>query len=118
MALGSNQPLTEMSTRNLPECKGRPAGKAENLTAIFEPRRLTILLASTACYRDIFTFLPVQIYSPKNIVLVTLNLGNYCLIYDIITKHFVSYVTLLGSFLWMVLRSDSNISYIRRTCNR
>jgi hypothetical protein len=26
MALGSTQPLTEMSTRNLPGGKGRPAG--------------------------------------------------------------------------------------------
>jgi hypothetical protein len=33
MALGSTQPLTEMSTRNLPEGKGRPARKADNLTA-------------------------------------------------------------------------------------
>jgi hypothetical protein len=37
MALGSIQPLTEMSTRNLPEGKGRPARKADNLTAICEP---------------------------------------------------------------------------------
>jgi hypothetical protein len=37
MALGSTQPLTEMSTRNLTECKGRPARKADNLTAICEP---------------------------------------------------------------------------------
>jgi hypothetical protein len=37
MALGSTQPLTEMSTRNLPEDKGRPASKADNLTAICEP---------------------------------------------------------------------------------
>jgi hypothetical protein len=37
MALGSNQPLTEMSTRNLPGSKGRPARKANNLTAICEP---------------------------------------------------------------------------------
>jgi hypothetical protein len=37
MALGSTQPLTEMSTRNLPEGKGRPARKADNLTAVFEP---------------------------------------------------------------------------------
>jgi hypothetical protein len=37
MALGSTQPLTEMSTRNLPGGKGRPARKAENLTAIYEP---------------------------------------------------------------------------------
>jgi hypothetical protein len=36
MALGLTQPLTEMSTRNLPGGKGRPASKAENLTAICE----------------------------------------------------------------------------------
>jgi hypothetical protein len=63
IALGSTQPLTEMSTRNLPGGKGRPARKAD-LTAIcepivyemWEPRRLTTLWASTACYRDTFTF--------------------------------------------------------------
>jgi hypothetical protein len=37
MALGSTQPLTEMSTRNLPEDKGRPTRKADNLTSICEP---------------------------------------------------------------------------------
>jgi hypothetical protein len=37
MALGSTQPLTEMSTRNLPGGKGRPARKADNPTAICEP---------------------------------------------------------------------------------
>jgi hypothetical protein len=37
MALGSTQPLTEMSTRNLHGGKGRPARKADNLTAICEP---------------------------------------------------------------------------------
>jgi hypothetical protein len=65
MVLGSTQPLTEMSTRNLPGGKGRPARKADNLTAIceptvykmWEPRRLTALWASTACYRDSFTLL-------------------------------------------------------------
>jgi hypothetical protein len=31
MALGSTQPLTEMSTRNLPWGKGRPAIKSDNL---------------------------------------------------------------------------------------
>jgi hypothetical protein len=36
MALGSTQPLTEMSTRNIPGGKGRPAHKADNLTAICE----------------------------------------------------------------------------------
>jgi hypothetical protein len=35
MALGSTQPLTEMSTRNLPGVKGRPAPEADNLTAIW-----------------------------------------------------------------------------------
>jgi hypothetical protein len=33
MALGLTQPLTEMSTRNLPGGKERPALKADNLTA-------------------------------------------------------------------------------------
>jgi hypothetical protein len=37
MALVSTQPLTDMSTRNLPGGKGRPARKADNLTAICEP---------------------------------------------------------------------------------
>jgi hypothetical protein len=37
MTLGSTQPLTEMSTRNLPGGKGRPACKDDNLTAICEP---------------------------------------------------------------------------------
>jgi hypothetical protein len=37
MTLGSTQPLTEMSTRNLPRGKGRPAHKADNLIAIYEP---------------------------------------------------------------------------------
>jgi hypothetical protein len=62
MALGSTQPLTEMSTRNLPGGKRRPARGADNLTAIcerivykmWEPRRLTALWAFIACYRDSF----------------------------------------------------------------
>jgi hypothetical protein len=37
MALVSTQPLTEMSTRNLPGGKERPARKADNFTAICEP---------------------------------------------------------------------------------
>jgi hypothetical protein len=36
MALGSTQSLIEMSTRNLPGGKGRPACKADNLTIIRE----------------------------------------------------------------------------------
>jgi hypothetical protein len=60
MALGSTQPLTVMSTRNLPGGKGRQASKADNLTSNYEPiiykmrepRRLTTLWASTPCYRN------------------------------------------------------------------
>jgi hypothetical protein len=37
MALESTQPLTEMSTKNLPGVKGRPARKADIITAICEP---------------------------------------------------------------------------------
>jgi hypothetical protein len=35
--LGSTQPLTEMSTRNVPRGKGRPARKANNLTSSCVP---------------------------------------------------------------------------------
>jgi hypothetical protein len=62
MSLGLTQPLTEVSTRNLPGCKGRLAYNADNLTAIYEPiaykiwepRHLTTVWASTAGYRDSF----------------------------------------------------------------
>jgi hypothetical protein len=37
MALGSTQPLTEMSTGNLPGGKKRPARRADNRAAIYEP---------------------------------------------------------------------------------
>jgi hypothetical protein len=58
MALGSTQPLTEMSTRNIPGGEGRPARKADNLTAfcepivykMWEPQHLTTLWVSTARY--------------------------------------------------------------------
>jgi hypothetical protein len=37
MVLGSTQPLTEMSTRNLPEGRKQPARRADNHSAICEP---------------------------------------------------------------------------------
>jgi hypothetical protein len=37
MVLGSTQPLTEMSTKNLPGGKGQPERKADNLTTVCEP---------------------------------------------------------------------------------
>jgi hypothetical protein len=66
MTLGLTQPLTEMSTRNLPGDKGLLARKADNLTSIcepivlkrWEPRSLTTLWVSIACYSDSFTFFP------------------------------------------------------------
>jgi hypothetical protein len=73
MALGSTQPLTEMSSKNLPRGKGRLARKADNLAVIceatvwkmWEPRRLTILWAFTACYRDSFTFVCINTLRKK-----------------------------------------------------
>jgi hypothetical protein len=69
MALTSTQPLTIISARNLLGSKKWSARKANNLTAIcepvvlkkWEPQRLTILWASTACYRDSFTFFYVSL---------------------------------------------------------
>jgi hypothetical protein len=57
MALGSTQPLTEMSTKILPGGKVRPEREADNLTAICEPivqkmwkpRPLITLWAFMAC---------------------------------------------------------------------
>jgi hypothetical protein len=71
MTLESTQSLTEMSTRNLPVDKERPAPKADNLNTIcepvvykrWEPRRLTTLWDSTACYRGSFTFLVASIFT-------------------------------------------------------
>jgi hypothetical protein len=34
MTLGSSQPVTEISTKNLPGRKGQPVPKADNLTAV------------------------------------------------------------------------------------
>jgi hypothetical protein len=66
MALGSTQPLTEMSTRNLPGGKKRTARRADNLAALppSVSRMSENLGASTSrnpkdlhgLYRDNFTF--------------------------------------------------------------
>jgi hypothetical protein len=73
MTLGSTQPQTEMSTRNLPEGKGQPTLKADNLTAIcepfvpkmWEPLLLITLWAFMACYRYSFTFTFCNLYFGK-----------------------------------------------------
>jgi hypothetical protein len=63
MALWSTQPLTEMSTRNLREGKNRPAHRADNLAAIYEPNvwkcgglNLSNPKGLYGLYRDNFTF--------------------------------------------------------------
>jgi hypothetical protein len=37
MAMGSTEPVEEVTTRDISGGKGRPARKADNLTAICEP---------------------------------------------------------------------------------
>jgi hypothetical protein len=65
--------IYEMSTKNLPGGKGRPARVADNTTAIcepivykmWEPRRLKTLWDFMACCRVTFTlynYLPVSVY--------------------------------------------------------
>jgi hypothetical protein len=66
IVLGLTHYLTKVSTRNIPEGKERPVRKADNPTSICEtitwtmwdPRRLTTLGASVACYSDSLTFSP------------------------------------------------------------
>jgi hypothetical protein len=64
MALGSTQPLTEMSTRNLSGGKKRPAHGADNLTAMYEPMSENVGASTSrnpkalhGLYRDNFTYL-------------------------------------------------------------
>jgi hypothetical protein len=54
VALGSTQPLTEKSTRNVPGGKERQARKADNLVG---PQRLTTLWPFMACYRNSLPYL-------------------------------------------------------------
>jgi hypothetical protein len=61
MALGSTQPLTEMSTRNLLGGKADLTATCElTVWKVWDPRRLTTVWASTACYTASFTFLPLR----------------------------------------------------------
>jgi hypothetical protein len=67
VSMRSTQPLTGVSTRNIPGGKGRPARKADNLTDIYEqivykmwePRPLTNPMGLRGL-RDSFTFKKVN----------------------------------------------------------
>jgi hypothetical protein len=79
MALESTQPLTKMSTRNIPRGKNRPACRADNLAPSVNRLSRENVGASTSrnlkglhgLYRDIFTFLGVK--SGRGLGLTTAN---------------------------------------------
>jgi hypothetical protein len=110
MALGSTQSLTEMSTRNLLWGKGRPAHKADNFTAIYEPtiqkkwepQRLKTLRASTAFYTDSFTCFAL------------IKFGNICRIFMLhslkLNAEKLLNVGSLSPTAWSVLRITGTVS--------
>jgi hypothetical protein len=62
IALWSTQPLTKMSTRNLPGSKKRPARRADNFAVIYEPMSENVGASTSrnpqglhGVYRDNFT---------------------------------------------------------------
>jgi hypothetical protein len=84
MVLGSTQPLTEMSTRNLPGgVKGDRCIKLTNLSPsvsrLCEPRRLTTLWPSAVCHRNSFTFF-VWLYVPNYVVMLIRSTASQTLI--------------------------------------
>jgi hypothetical protein len=96
MSQWSTQSLTEMSARYLPVGKGRPARKADNLTAIcettvyktWEPLRLTPLWASTACYRINFTLVLLYYYNLSEIFANVLKVVAICKHVNVIKECF------------------------------
>jgi hypothetical protein len=82
MALGSTQPLTEMSTRNFPGGKKRAARRADNLAAIYELNVWNVGVSTSrnpkglhGLYRDNFTVTFIFINN-VNVIKATKNNDN------------------------------------------
>jgi hypothetical protein len=82
--IGFAQPVTEMSTRILPEGKRRPAREADNLIAIYE----ATVGASTSCYRDNCTFYALDVLrnAVSDYVTLPISLLDFDQIWNISTK--------------------------------
>jgi hypothetical protein len=76
MALGSTQPLTEMSTRKLPGCKGRPARGGDNLTAICEPPIKCGILDVSQPYGPSWSVTGIAFPLPLSTILSSLTFGS------------------------------------------
>jgi hypothetical protein len=104
-ALGSTQPLTEMSTRNLLGGKGQPTRKADNVTAICEPtvkkmwefRRLTTLWASKACYLYLLSNSTIW----EIVMLVLLMLGIFKQAFDMVSGSMI-YIPVFMTIGWSI----------------
>jgi hypothetical protein len=78
MALEFTEAITEMSTIILPGGKGKPARKADNFLAIceptvykmWEPRHLTTIWASTACYKVSFINSKAKLHAAQLCIIV------------------------------------------------
>jgi hypothetical protein len=71
MALGSTQPLTEMSTRNLPGGKDRTGRKADNLTAMSPFSRICGRLDVTQPYGPLRSVTGIALhFRPINIIIL------------------------------------------------
>jgi hypothetical protein len=120
MAPRLTQPLTEMSTRNLPGGKGRPAPKAEKLTSRLWADCLEnvgtstskTLWTSTASYRDSFTlFCHLFLLRFLTLSLHHLHVSRY---FFSTSCHFIFRV----SFLFDIVRSfylNTDLNYVTFT---
>jgi hypothetical protein len=95
-----------MNTRNLPGGKGRPARKADNLTAIcepivykmWEPQHLTTLWSSTVCCRDNFAltfYTVISFILIRNIYVITFFIYLYFHVFCLLGLSFASLIRII-----------------------